>query len=99
VSTLRTLRKLVLGETWTLPLAVACALGGAALIRALAGGWWRADGGFVVLALIALAYLAATWRARPRRRAREVGAAGGQAERDAFGYDSDGSVEAESAGA
>jgi membrane protein implicated in regulation of membrane protease activity len=64
---LRTLRKLVLGETWMLPLGVALALGAAGLLRAVAGsgGWWRQGGGFVLLALIVAALLAAV--GRPRR--------------------------------
>jgi hypothetical protein len=63
-----TLRKLILGETWTLPIGVALAVGGAALLRALAGdhGWWRDAGGFVLLAFVLLALLAAV--GRPRRR-------------------------------
>jgi hypothetical protein len=64
---IRTLRKLVLGETWTLPIGVALAVGATALARALAGdhGWWRDAGGFVLLALVLLALLAAV--GRPRR--------------------------------
>jgi hypothetical protein len=67
IGTLRTLRKLVLGETWTLPLGVAVAVGAAGLARALAGahGWWRGGGGFVLLALVVLALLVAV--RRPRR--------------------------------
>jgi hypothetical protein len=65
---IRTLRKLVLGETWTLPIGVAVAVGACALVRVLAGahGWWRDGGGFVLLALVVLALLAAV--GRPRRR-------------------------------
>jgi hypothetical protein len=65
---IRTLRKLVLGETWTLPIGVAIAVGAAGVLRALAGdaGWWRDAGGFVLLALIVLALLAAV--GRPGRR-------------------------------
>jgi hypothetical protein len=64
---IRTLRKLVLGETWTLPIGVAVAVGACALVRVLAGahGWWRDGGGFVLLALVLLALLAAV--GRPRR--------------------------------
>lgn len=65
---IRTLRKLVLGETWSLPLGVAVAVGGAGLLRALAGeaGWWRDGGGFVLLALVVVALLVAV--GRPGRR-------------------------------
>ena len=64
----RTLRKLVLGETWILPIGVAVAVGGAAILRAVFGdeGWWRDGGGFVLLCLIVLALLASV--GRPGRR-------------------------------
>jgi hypothetical protein len=67
VNTLRDLRKLILGETWTLPLGVAAALGVAAVLRALSGahGWWRAGGG-AVLAVLVVAALVVSLRA-PRR--------------------------------
>ena len=65
---IRTLRKLVLGETWSLPLGVAVAVGGAGVLRALAGeaGWWRDGGGFVLLGLVLTALLVAV--GRPGRR-------------------------------
>jgi hypothetical protein len=65
---IRTLRKLVLGETWILPIGVALAVGAAGVLRAVAGdhGWWRDAGGFVLLALILLALLASV--GRPARR-------------------------------
>jgi hypothetical protein len=58
---LRALRKLVLGETWSLPLGIALAVGGAFLVREAAGtsGWWEDAGGFVLLALLVVAFLAA----------------------------------------
>jgi hypothetical protein len=61
---IRTLRKLVLGETWTLPIGVAVAVGAAALLRLAAGdgGWWRDAGGFVLLGLVVVALLAAVGR-------------------------------------
>jgi hypothetical protein len=57
MSALRQLRKLVFGETWSLPLGVALALAAAGVVRALDGrhGWWHRAGGFVLLALVALA--------------------------------------------
>jgi hypothetical protein len=66
---LRTLRKLVLGETWTLPLGVFATLALALVLDAVAGdtSWWRHAGGFLLLAcvLIALAVsLAPAWRRR-----------------------------------
>lgn len=67
MSALAQLRKLVLGETWVLPLGVGAALGIAGLIRAIAGvnGWWHHAGGFVLLGLVLLALgasLAGAWR-------------------------------------
>jgi hypothetical protein len=58
---MRALRKLVLGETWTLPIGIAVAVGVAALLRAAAGSadWWSDVGGFVLLALLAGAFVAA----------------------------------------
>ena len=56
---MRALRKLVLGETWTLPIAVALAVVAAAVLRAASDGaaWWR-DAGGAILALLVLAALA-----------------------------------------
>jgi hypothetical protein len=64
---MRQLRKLVLGETWTLPACVAAALVTAGVLRAVSGvhGWWHDVGGFVLLALV-LAGLALALR--PARR-------------------------------
>jgi hypothetical protein len=63
---LKTVRKLVLGETWTLPIGIALAVGGAFAVRALAGsdGWWRHGGGFVLLALVVTALVVAVGRPR-----------------------------------
>jgi hypothetical protein len=68
VSFVRTLRKLVLGETWRLPIgvALAVAVAGALRIAAGPGGWWRPAGGFVLGALLVVALAAAV--ASPRRR-------------------------------
>lgn len=67
MSVLRSARRLVLGETWTLPAGIAAAVLGAALLRIAAGpgGWWRAAGGFV-LAVLLVAALGASLRRRPR---------------------------------
>ena len=60
MSTLRTLRKLVLGETWLLPVGVAAVLLTAALVvRPLLDGAWEHAGGFVLLAGV-LAVLSAS---------------------------------------
>ena len=57
------LRKLVLGETWTLPLGVAITLLAGVALDAAGPGWWHRAGGFVVLAG-AVATLAASLRRR-----------------------------------
>jgi hypothetical protein len=66
---MRALRKLVLGETWTLPLGVFLTLAVALAVDAIAGDtpFWRHAGGFLLLAcvLAALAVsLAPAWRRR-----------------------------------
>lgn len=68
---LRTLRKLVLGETWTVPLGVLAAVALAAALRLLSGedGWWREGGGFVLLAAVLIALIVSVERGvRPPRR-------------------------------
>jgi hypothetical protein len=70
MSTLAQLRKLIFGETWTLPLGVGAALGISALVRAIAGphGWWHHWGGFVLLGLVLVAFVGSlTWALRARR--------------------------------
>ncbi len=48
---MRTLRKLILGETWTLPLGIAAVVLVVALVvRPLMGDAWESAGGFVLLA-------------------------------------------------
>ena len=61
---LRTLRKLVLGETWALPAGVALAVSAAAVAREVsgAGGWFAEAGGWLLLALLALAFAVAVLR-------------------------------------
>jgi hypothetical protein len=62
---LRSLRQLILGETWTIPLGVGAALALAVLIRAaLPEGAWQAAGGFTLAALLVAAL---TWSLRTRR--------------------------------
>jgi hypothetical protein len=50
VTVLRTLRSLVLGETWALPLGVAAAVGLALVVRAIAPEDFEDVGGFILLA-------------------------------------------------
>ena len=57
------LRKLVLGETWTLPLGVAVTLVAGLALDAAGPGWWHRAGGFVMLAG-AVATLAVSLRRR-----------------------------------
>lgn len=57
------LRKLVLGETWTLPLGVAITLLAGVALDAARPGWWHRAGGFVLLGG-ALATLVASLRRR-----------------------------------
>jgi hypothetical protein len=65
---LRTLRKLVLGETWLVPLAVAALVAGAALLRHASPSAWH-DLGPVILPVAAVAILvAAVVRTLPPRR-------------------------------
>jgi hypothetical protein len=62
----RTLRKLVLGETWALPVGIFVAVGAAAVVRLVAGagGWWHEAGGWLLLGLLVAAFAGAL--ARPR---------------------------------
>ncbi len=62
---LRTLRKLILGETRALPIGVAVAVGIAACARLLAGadGWWSHAGGYLLAAMLVIA-LACALRVR-----------------------------------
>jgi hypothetical protein len=67
-SLLASLRRLILGETWTIPLGVGAALMLAVAIRALLPhGTWQTAGGFC-LAVFVLAALAGSLRRAPGRR-------------------------------
>jgi hypothetical protein len=66
---LRTLRKLILGETWTLPLGVAAVVLVVALVvRPAMDDAWQAAGGFVLLAGIALVLVLSVSRSAGTRR-------------------------------
>jgi hypothetical protein len=67
VSYLRTIRKLVLGETWALPAGIALAVGAGAILREATGGaqWWHVAGGAVLVVLL-LAALALSLRSSSR---------------------------------
>jgi hypothetical protein len=65
---LGSLRKLILGETWTIPLGVGAGLGLDLALRAtVPGAEWRATGGFC-LAVFVLATLAFSLRHARRGR-------------------------------
>jgi hypothetical protein len=63
---MKALRKLVLGETWSLPAGVLVTLVAGLVLDAVAGhaAWWHRAGGFVLLALALLALAVSL----PRRR-------------------------------
>lgn len=69
MSVLRTLRKLLLGETWTLPVGIAVLLlAGGLVLRPLDRGLWHDAGGVVlVLVVVGLLVRAIALGARPRR--------------------------------
>ena len=63
---MKTLRKLVLGETWALPVGIFVAVGAAAVVRVVAGagGWWHEAGGWLLLGLLVAAFAGALTRPR-----------------------------------
>ena len=55
IALLRSLRSLILGETWTIPLGVAAAVGITALVKpAFTDHAWDQLGGFLLAAMIAV---------------------------------------------
>jgi hypothetical protein len=59
---LASLRSLILGETWTIPLGVAFTLAAGLVLRAtLPAHVWTREGGFIMAALLAVT-LVASWR-------------------------------------
>jgi hypothetical protein len=62
----KALRKLILGETWSLPAGVLITLIAGLVLEQVAGraAWWHDAGGFVLLALVLVALAVAL----PRRR-------------------------------
>jgi hypothetical protein len=76
MSTLHTLKKLVLGETWMLPAGLTAVLLAALVARPLLEGAWKTAGGFVLLAgVCAVLASSVSASAGPRRRDRH-GASG-----------------------
>ena len=63
MSLLKTLRKLILGETWLLPAGLAvCLLVCGLVLKPALGGGWSSAGGFVLLAGVLATVLAAVSR-------------------------------------
>jgi hypothetical protein len=67
MSTLRTLKKMFLGETWILPLGLAALLVLGALLHDAAPDSWHDAGGIVLLAGVALVLVASVMRSARRR--------------------------------
>ncbi len=67
IAVLATLRKLVLGETWAVPVGVALTVGVAGVLSAVGPGWWDDAGGFVVLAGALATFVVALRRGLPPR--------------------------------
>ena len=67
MAVLRSLRSLILGETWTIPIGVAAAVLIATLLRsAISDQLWDELGGFALAAMVALTLVASIARsARP----------------------------------
>ena len=63
MAVLRSLRSLILGETWTIPLGVASAVLIAALLRsAISEQLWDEIGGFALAAMVAITLVASISR-------------------------------------
>ena len=68
MTTLRTLKKLLLGETWWLPIGIGVVVAGTSLlVRPLAAGAWDRIGGFVVLIGVVGVLLTSVARGATRR--------------------------------
>jgi hypothetical protein len=67
MTTLRAIKKLILGETWILPLGLAITLAAGGLLRAVATTGWPNLGGFLLLAAVLLTLLASVNRSASRR--------------------------------
>jgi len=66
MNSLRTIKKLILGETWLLPAGLAVTLAAAALLRHTDG--WPRVGGFMLLAGVIVVLLASVNRSARRPR-------------------------------
>ena len=68
MSVLRELRKLVLGETWVLPLGVAALLAASLVLRAVVPDLWEDAGGFLLLGGVGRLAAVSAGSASRRRR-------------------------------
>jgi hypothetical protein len=67
MSTLRTIKKLLLGETWLLPAGIAATLAAGELLRRVAPEAWRQIGGPILLAGVLIVLVTSVRRtSRPR---------------------------------
>lgn len=67
MAVLRSLRSLILGETWTIPLGVAAAVLIAALLRsAISEQLWDEIGGFALAGMVAITLVASIARSSGR---------------------------------
>jgi hypothetical protein len=67
MTVLRTLKKLLFGETWVLPAGLLAAFAVSLLARRALDGHWTRLGGFVVLAGVTVVLVAAVARTARRR--------------------------------
>jgi hypothetical protein len=68
MTVMRTLKKLLFGETWLLPAGLAGAIAVSVAIRRIAGSDWNQVGGFVLLACVLVVVLWSASRSAPRRK-------------------------------
>jgi hypothetical protein len=67
MSALRTIKKLILGETWLLPLGIAIVIAGTALVVRPRIAHWDRVGGFILLAGVIAVLLLSVARGARRR--------------------------------
>jgi len=67
MSTLRTIRKLLFGETWLLPIGLAITLAAGDIVRPLASNQWPRLGGLILLAAVLVLLLTSVHRSAHRR--------------------------------
>ena len=61
------LKKLILGETWLLPLGVALSVAAALVVRHLLGAHWHELGGFILLVAVIAVLVASVGRSAGAR--------------------------------